>query len=295
MRARDPDTSGFIERDGVAVHYEVFGDGAPTVMMLPTWSIVHSRVWKAQVPYLARHFRVVTFDGRGCGRSGRPVGAAAYTREQFADDAVAVLDATSTDAAVLVGLSAGARWGIRLAADHPGRVLGFVSIAPAAPLVPDNPGRAAVPFDEPFESTSGWAKFNSHFWQHDYGAFVAFFIGRIFTEAHSTKPIEDAVGWGLDNDATTLADTWRGILATDPVSFREDCTRVTCPVLVIHGDEDAVRPHAAGVALAELTHGRLVTIVEGGHAPNARDPVVVNRLIREFVESVALLDKAGHR
>ena len=291
MRAREPDVSGFVERDGVALHYEVFGHGAPTVMLLPTWSIVHSRVWKAQIPYLARHFRVVTFDGRGCGRSGRPAGEA-YGREEFADDAVAVLDATGTDAAVLVGLSAGARWGIRLAADHPARVLGFVSIAPAAPLVPDNPGRAAVPFDEPFESTSGWAKFNSHFWQHDYQAFVEFFIGRMFTEAHSTKPFEDGVGWALDNDATTLANTYRGILATDPTSFRKDCTSVTCPVLVIHGDEDAVRPHAAGVALAEVTHGRLVTIAGGGHAPNVRDPVFVNRLIREFVESVALRDTA---
>ena len=196
--------------------YEVYGDGAPTVMLLPTWSIVHSRVWKAQIPYLARHFRVVTFDGRGCGRSTRPVGAEAYTREQFADDAVAVLDATDTDHAVLVGLSAGARWGIQLAAVHPDRVLGFVSIAPAAPLVPDHAGRAAVPFDEPFESTSGWAKFNSHYWAHDYAGFVEFFIGRMFTEAHSTKPIEDAVAWGLDNNAATLADTYRGVLATDP-------------------------------------------------------------------------------
>ena len=103
MRARAPDASGFVERDGVLLHHEVFGDGAPTVMLLPTWSIVHSRVWKMQIPYLARHFRVVTFDGRGCGRSGRPVGPAAYTHEQFAADAIAVLDATGTDTVVLVG------------------------------------------------------------------------------------------------------------------------------------------------------------------------------------------------
>ena len=70
---------------------------------------------------------------------------------------------------------------------------------------------------------------------------------------------------------------------------------MSCPVLVIHGDEDAVRPYAAGVALAEVTNGRLVTIVGGGHAPNVRDPVAVNRLIHEFVESVALLDRAGNR
>ena len=76
MRAREPDRDGFAERDGVKLSYEVFGDdpGRPTVVLLPTWQIVHSHHWKAQVPYLARHFRVMTFDGRGSGRSSRPVG-----------------------------------------------------------------------------------------------------------------------------------------------------------------------------------------------------------------------------
>ncbi|HYV02193.1 MAG TPA: alpha/beta fold hydrolase, partial [Actinomycetota bacterium] len=79
MRARYPDTDGYALRDGVKLFYEVFGEGEPTVLLLPTWSIVHSRHWKMQVPYLAQHFRVVTFDGRGNGRSDRPTAAEAYS------------------------------------------------------------------------------------------------------------------------------------------------------------------------------------------------------------------------
>ena len=41
MRARYPDTEGYIERDGVRIFYEVFGEGEPTVLLLPTWSIIH--------------------------------------------------------------------------------------------------------------------------------------------------------------------------------------------------------------------------------------------------------------
>ena len=63
-RARYPDRSGYIERDGVRVFWERYGDGDPTVLFLPTWSIIHSRGWKAQIPYFARHARVLTFDGR---------------------------------------------------------------------------------------------------------------------------------------------------------------------------------------------------------------------------------------
>src|SRR5213592_233529 len=121
-RARYPDESGFVERDGVRVFYEVYGSGGPTVFLLPTWSIIHSRHWKMQIPYLARHCRVVTFDGRGNGKSDRPPEPAAYDEREFAADAVAVMDATETGRAVIVGFSLGGQRGLLLAAEHPERV-----------------------------------------------------------------------------------------------------------------------------------------------------------------------------
>src|SRR5918995_5701710 len=93
-RARYPDEEGYVERDGVRSFYEVYGDGPSTILLLPTWSIVHSRHWKAQIPFLSRHFRVVTFDGRGNGGSDRPQGVEAYDPTQFALDALAVMDRT---------------------------------------------------------------------------------------------------------------------------------------------------------------------------------------------------------
>jgi pimeloyl-ACP methyl ester carboxylesterase/predicted glycosyltransferase len=128
----------------VRIFYEVYGDGDPTILLLPTWSIVHSRHWKAQIPYLARHFRVVTFDGRGNGRSDRPRGALAYREDEFEADALAVMDATSTERAVLVSLSRGVLWGTLLAAQHPERVSGLIAIAPATPVGADHAERGVV-------------------------------------------------------------------------------------------------------------------------------------------------------
>ena len=65
MRALAPTRTGTVERDGVRVHWEEFGAGEPAIALLPTWSIAHSRLWKFQIPHLARHYRVITFDGRG--------------------------------------------------------------------------------------------------------------------------------------------------------------------------------------------------------------------------------------
>jgi pimeloyl-ACP methyl ester carboxylesterase len=285
-RARYPDDEGHVERDGVRVFWERYGDGDPTVFLLPTWSIVHSRCWKAQIPYLARHFRVLTSDGRGNGRSDRPTGAAAYAEREFAADALAVMDATATERATLVSLSCGALWSTLLAADHPGRVDGVVYLGPAVGLAPPHPERAVHSFSEPLDTDEGWARYNQHYWLRDYRGFLEYFFSRCLTEPHSTKQHEDCVGWALEMAPETLIDTEQGLLLCGLESFRDLCGRVRCPVLVIHGDEDAIRPHAQGAALAEATGGRLVTLAGAGHLPLARDPVRVNLLLREFVESL---------
>ena len=152
-RARYPDAEGYVERDGIRVFYEIYGDGQPTVLLLPTWSVIHSRHWKMQIPYLARHCRVVAFDGRGNGKSDRPREAAAYDEREFAADALAVMDATGTERAVIVGFSLGGQRGLLLAAEHPERVEGGVFIGPnfmgdGEPL----PERTVYDFDTEYDT-----------------------------------------------------------------------------------------------------------------------------------------------
>ena len=284
-RARYPDADGFVERDGVKIFYEVYGDGKATILLLPPWSIVHSRGWKMQIPYLARHYRVITFDPRGNGRSDRPIGAKAYDEREFAADAVAVLDATGSDRAVIVGFSLGAQRSLLLATEHPARVAGVVFIGPAVPLAPTaSRDQWVAGFNQPRDSYHGWGKYNRHYWLSDYEDFVEFFFSKAYNEPHSTKHHEDAVGWGMDTDPETLVDTHLGpSLSADDVHALAE--RVSCPVLVIHGTADAIRTHQAGVALANLLGGAMASLDGSGHAPHARDPVKVNLLLRDFVDS----------
>jgi pimeloyl-ACP methyl ester carboxylesterase len=283
-RARCPDEQGHVERNGVKLHYEVYGSGEPTVLLLPTWSLVHSRHWKMQIPYLARHVRVLTFDPRGNGRSDRPSRPEAYLEQEFAADALAVMDATATERAVLVSLSRGAERSLLLGANHPDRVEKMVFIAPALPLGPvPSRHRAAREFVEPREEYVGWGKWNANYWREHYDGFLEFFFSQVFTEPHSTKQREDAVGWALETDPETLIATQVAPRLPDEESVRELLARVRCPVLVIHGSDDAVRPVESAVRLAELVHGALTVLDGSGHFPHARDPVKVNLLLRDFV------------
>jgi pimeloyl-ACP methyl ester carboxylesterase len=297
MRARRADAAGFVEHLGVKVHYEVFGDGEPTILLLPTWTLIHKRFWKLQAPYLARHHRVVTYDGPGNGRSDRPAAPAAYEQAAQVAYALAVLDATGTGRAVVVGLSKGANWALALAADYASRVLGTVLIGPGVGLAPFSDTRAQhmapdaplpevapsqVPLIQP-DPASHWAKFNDSYWLEDHADFLWFFLGQCFPEEHSTKAIEDGVGWGLDTTGRVLvADRAAG--RPDSGTVRNWCAHIRCPLLLIHGGDDRVVPLANSEIVADLTGGELVVLEGSGHIPLARDPVRVNLLIHDFAE-----------
>jgi pimeloyl-ACP methyl ester carboxylesterase/predicted glycosyltransferase len=289
--AVEPSETGFATRGDVRIAYKVYENpGRPTLLLMPAWAIVPSRFWKLQVPYLARHFRVLTFDGRGTGDSDRPAAAESYVDSEFVADALAVLDATATGRAVLVGLSRGAVWSVRLAAQHPDRVDGIVSIGPAVALDPPAAAREQGAFHARLDTTEGSAKYNRRYWlEGGYDDFVDWFVRRMFPEPHSTKQIEDGVAWAHEIEPAILVAATEARLPRDgaaPPSEEEACRRVRCPVLVIHGEDDRVRPPATGARMAELTGGSLVRVAGAGHGLPMRDPVEVNLLIKEFVDRV---------
>jgi pimeloyl-ACP methyl ester carboxylesterase len=284
VRAIEPQTSGFVvnPEDGVRSYYEVFGpaDASRSILFLPTWSLVHSRCWKMQIPYFARRgFRVVSFDGRGNGRSDRP--GEGYSCDHYVRDALEILDELSIERVALVALSAGSRPAVQLAADHPERVSHLILIGPAIRLA----GGARVDLDQFLREPpdrEGWNKYNAVHWREEYHDFVEWFAGQIFSEPHSTKPFDDFVGWAMETSGEILIAT--AIESAMPRAA-EYCAAIRCPTLIIHGDDDRTIPLDNSRQLQEVIPGSELVIIEGGgHAPSARDPVRTNLLIHEFLE-----------
>ena len=289
-RARYPDSEGFVERDGMSLFYEVYGEGEETLFLLPTWSLVHSRFWKMQIPYFARHFRVLTMDGLGNGRSARCRDSLRYGPAEFAYDCLAVMDATGTDRAVLVSWSRGAQWQLEMARLAPERVAGAAFIGPMFAYTPSHWSILASPrilpmFRRPAPAYRWWARMNANHWRQDYPAFADWFISRCLPEPHSTKGVEDGVGWALDTDPETLIASAEGGVHHRRRVLRGLARDIDCPVLVIHGDRDKITPYRDGRALARLSDGRLERVRGGGHIPHARKPVQVNLALREFSEN----------
>ncbi|MEP7089405.1 MAG: alpha/beta fold hydrolase [Nocardioidaceae bacterium] len=291
MRAREPDQVGTLDRDGVTVAYEVFGDGATTVLFPPVDTIVDSRVWKGQVPYLSRHFRVVTVDPPGNGRSDRPTDPSAYDDVVLVGHALAVLDELGIERAVLASVCYTAWLALVTASLHPDRVQGVVAIAPFAPDgTPPLAFRAeaAARFDEELTSHDGWAKMNRHHWLADWPDFARFFFDQLCVEPHSTKVLEDTVEYALGTSGEIMLAAQAGRQhATTPQETERVLRGVRCPVLVINGTEDRCQPTGRFDTVARLTGADRLVLEGSGHLPMAREPVVVAKAIKDFVDRVA--------
>ena len=285
MRAKLPSKEGFVERDGVKLHYEIYGDGPQTMVFVPPWVIVHSRIYKAQLPYFSERFRCITYDGRGNGQSDRPEDVAAYSLDNYVADVLAVMDATDAGQAILVGLSYGGLLASILAAHHPERVKAAILAGTVATVGPELSVHGAEHFLAKRESFEGWEKFNRAHWLADYPDFAEHFVRHICTEPHSTKQIEDGIAWAADTTGRVLAKTVEA--RTIPPSFDVSeamYRKISCPMLLLHGDDDQIQHPGRAEAVAKLVKGaERVTLPGGGHNVLGRFPAKANTLIMDFL------------
>ena len=289
MRALEATRSDFVHRAGVEIFYEVYENTGPTLLLIPPSPITHSRIYKAQVPFLARHYRVVTLDGRGTGKSGRPTGTANHVRAENVADILAVLDATDTDHAILVAHCHANWWAVEFTVAHPDRVDGLVAISPGVPYL----GRpqqhwidVAPTWDQHLDDPKGWELFNREVITTDLERWLRFFFESQLVEPHSTKQYEDMVSWGLETSGEILADSEEAQEIDPPGRdrFRSHVEALEKPVLVIHGDSDVCQHFEKGLGLAEATSGAVHVMAGSGHLVAGRDPVKVNQLIKQFVD-----------
>jgi pimeloyl-ACP methyl ester carboxylesterase/predicted glycosyltransferase len=292
MRAREPDSSGYVESAGVRLAWESFNDAATTtVMFVPIDTCVHSRAWKGQVAYLAQHVRVVTVDPPGNGRSGRELDPEAYGDLAMVADHLAVLDHLGIDRAVLVGVCVSAWQALLTAALHPERVLGVVAVAPwARDRTPPFEVRleSVRHFEEERDDYSGWKGDNRHYLPDHWPDYAAFFFEQMLPEAHSTKQLEDIVGFTRETSgAVILAETASPRFPGSVAEAERLLRSISAPVLVVQGTADLCQPQGRGRSVVEWTGAEHLVLEGSGHLPMARHPVVVNRAIKSLVDRVS--------
>ncbi|HUG17279.1 MAG TPA: alpha/beta hydrolase, partial [Thermomicrobiales bacterium] len=130
----------------------------------------------------------------------------------------------------------------------------------------------------------GWEKWNAHYWSEHYPDWLDFFFHELFSEPHSTKPIDDGIGWGLETTPEFL-----GLTVANPAMFPamlldEAIGRIQCPALLIHGDDDRIADVEHSRRLVALRPDwELLEMQDCGHGVMLRDPVRTNLAIADFL------------
>ncbi|MEN8041212.1 MAG: alpha/beta fold hydrolase [Actinomycetota bacterium] len=277
MRARFPDTEGFVERNGAKIFYEVYGNEGPTILLAQSWQTCHSRLWKMQIPYLARHFRVVTYDPIGNGKSDRDVDASRFRTSEVIADVIAVLDETQTATCVVAGLSYGGGVVTLLAALHPERFDGVIPIAASHFW--------GVPLEDGDDGP--WASYGAEFWREDWRAFVEPWFDVCNSDPHSTKGFDDSVRWAMETTGEIIARASEAGPSYDPDELEAAVRAIDMPCLIIHGTGDRIISHESSKVLQNMIPNSELLMIEGaGHIPIMRYPVQVNHAIRDFMHRV---------
>ena len=262
----------------VELHFTDQGAGRP-VVLVHGWPL-SGRSWEAQVgPLVDAGFRVVTYDRRGFGESSRPWDG--YDYDTFAADLQALLEHLDLRDVTLVGFSMGGGEVARyLGAHGSDRVRSAVlagAVTPYLGIADDNPDGA---LDEATEQQflDGIAA--------DRPAFLDGFVESFFSAGGSVV-VSDALvrlAWQIASTASPkgTADCVRAFAGTD---FRADLERVDVPVLVLHGDSDAIVPfEKSGQRVPQHVEGAETVVVSGGpHGFNASHPREFNAALLAFL------------
>jgi pimeloyl-ACP methyl ester carboxylesterase len=111
--------SGYLSVDGARLFYAEFGKGRPVLLL--HGGLANSNYWGYVIPILVRHhFKVITLDSRGHGRSTRS--AEPYSYDRMSNDVIAALDELHFARVDLVGWSDGGIIGLNIALHHPERL-----------------------------------------------------------------------------------------------------------------------------------------------------------------------------
>lgn len=256
----------FARRDGTELHHESTGTGAPVLLVMGLG--MNATAWWRTVPVLAAAgLRVVGFDNRGVGRSGRPPGP--YSVAQLADDAVAVLDALELERAHVYGISLGGMIAQEVALRHPGRVdrlvLGATTPGGSVGVPADDTTLAffARRADMPAEEAA-WAS-------------VPYKYATATRERHADRIGEDVARRLLH---PIEPEPYRAQLAAalghDTGGRLAD---IGAPTLVVHGTEDRMVPAANGKILADaIPRSELVLLDGAAHLYPTDEPAADLRI-----------------
>ena len=249
-----------IDRNGVKIHYEVYGSGPP--LLLTHGYSSTSAMWQGQIEALSKHHTLVLWDMRGHGQSDYPADDAAYSEALTVADMAALLDAVGAGSAIVGGLSLGGYMSLAFYRAHPERVRALL-------IIDTGPG---------FKKDDARDAWNKR--AHETGER---FEREGLAVLNSLSPERSSVS---HRDASGLARAARGMLAQRDARVIETLPDIRVPSLVVVGADDTPFLAASDYMAAKIPGARKVVIPAAGHAVNIDQPKAFIDAVLPFLDGL---------
>jgi proline iminopeptidase len=265
---------------GTALAYTTVGTG-PTCLLLHGGLGLDHTLYRPAFDQLADRLRLVYFDHRGNGRSGRP-SLSTLTMEQFADDANALAEHLSARRVLVIGHSYGGFVAQELALRHPDRVAGLVLVATTPGQLgtaePDEQG--TPPPAELAAAMRSTPRTNAEF-ADLLSALLPWYLHRLPSAAVEPllrRSILDVAAW---TRSMAVLRTWSSV---------DRLHRIQVPTLLLVGRHDLFCSPAQSRRIVQRIPGaELVVLEHSGHLPWLEEPEPF------FTALGAWLAPGGHR
>ena len=256
----------FVELGGVGLRYELSGKGDRTLVLVHEMGGTLES-WDEIAPRFAASRRVLRYDTCGAGLSQKVRGELRI--DTMADDIAALLDALGIAGQVaLAGIAVGGAIALHFAARYPERTSAVAVGSPATAVAPDR--RAAALERVARIEAAGMA----------FAVEDAMLNGYAPELRGDVKRFERYRARWLGNDPLSYATIWRMLAGLD---MQGELAGLRCPVLVIGGEFDRVRPPPLAESVAKAIPGARYIELRTGHYMAVQTPELIYHCVDEFL------------
>ena len=265
--------------DGVRLHYEEAGSGAPIVF-------VHefagdARSWEPQLRYFSRHYRCIAYCARGYPPSDVPESFERYSQQRARDDIRAVLDALKLERAHIVGLSMGANATLHFGLTYPKRALSLTFAGGGY----GSPKAAHQQFQQASRANAETirARGMAHF-VDTYGRGST----RVQLQKKDPRAFDEYLRQFREHSAAGSMNTLLGVQARRPSFYdmTDQIAKLPVPLLILTGDEDEPSIEASLMIKRTAPRAALAMLPNSGHGINLEEPALFNQLLEQFLAQV---------
>lgn len=268
--AAAPGEEGFVDSDGVKLHYVTAGKGPLLVLMHGFPDFWYT--WRDQIPVLSKEYQVVAFDLRGYNLSDQPKGVESYALPKLVEDVAAVVRHFRQERATIVGHDWGGAVAWAFAMAHP-----EMTERLAVLNLPHPKGLMRELANNPEQQKN--SQYARTFQQP--GAELALkpeFLGLWVKEPDARKLYVEAFG---RSSIEGMLNYYRANYPREPYRDDQEFPLVKCPVLMIHGlDDQYLLPGALNDTWKWVEQDfTLVTVPKAGHFVHRDNPAKVNETL----------------